>query len=215
MQRYQLVEQLPGAVMDRLRRGASAGLPETPKHDDLVFERVRNQIISGNVIAVEAALSRARALGFNAEIVSTYVQGEAREVGTVLAAVAKEVAMYGRPVPRPACLLFGGETTVTVRGGGTGGRNSELALSAALALDGLGPDVVVASFATDGGDGPSPGAGAISDGTTIDRARIAGLDARAALANNDSYTFWAALGDAVVTGPTGTNVNDVMAVLVL
>jgi hydroxypyruvate reductase len=111
-------------------------------------------------------------------------------------------------------VLFGGETTVTVKGSGAGGRNTELALGAALALDGWGPDVVLASFATDGGDGNCPSAGAIADGTTIDRSKAVGLDARSALANNDTYTFWADLGDAIMTGPTGTNANDVIVALV-
>jgi glycerate 2-kinase len=132
----------------------------------------------------------------------------------VLAGVAKEVAAYGRPVRRPGCVLFGGETTVTVRGDGVGGRNTELALSAAIELEGMGPDLVIASLATDGGDGTSPSAGAIADGTAIARANALGHDAHAVLANNDSYTFWAALGDAITTGPTGTNVNDVMGIFV-
>jgi hydroxypyruvate reductase len=153
-------------------------------------------------------------MGLNTLVMSTYVEGEARGVGDVLAAVAKEIAAHERPVRRPACALFGGETTVTVKGNGTGGRNTEMALGAALVLDGFGPDVVIASFATDGGDGTAPCAGAIADGTTIDRSRALGLDARAALAHNDTYPFWAALGDAIITGPTGTNVNDVMAVFV-
>ena len=212
IERYGLEEQMPAPVISRLRRGAAGELPETPKPGDPLFGAVSNYVVASNVIAVEAAAEGARAMGLNSSIMSTYVEGEAREVGLVLAGVGKELAVYGRPVPRPACVLFGGETTVTVRGSGAGGRNTELALSAAIALDGLGPDVLVASFATDGGDGASPCAGAIADGTTLARARALGLDARAALANNDSYSFWEALGDAIFTGPTGTNVNDIMAV---
>ena len=212
IERYGLEERMPPPVISRLRRGAAGDLPETPKPGDPLFDAVSNYVVASNVIAVEAAAARARAMGLNSSIISTYVEGEAREVGLVLAGVGKELAAHGRPVPRPACVLFGGETTVTVRGSGAGGRNTELALSAAVALDGLGPDVLVASFATDGGDGSSPCAGAIADGTTIARGRALGLDARAALANNDSYSFWEALGDAIFTGPTGTNVNDIMAV---
>jgi hydroxypyruvate reductase len=145
---------------------------------------------------------------------STYIEGEASEVGLVLAGVAKEIAAYGRPVARPGCVLFGGETTVTVRGDGTGGRNTELALSAAVGIRGMGPGVVAASLATDGGDGTSPSAGAIVDGTTIARGEALGLDHHSALANNDSYTYLSRTGDAVITGPTGTNVNDLMAVFV-
>ena len=135
-------------------------------------------------------------------------------MGGVLAGIAREVVEYGRPLERPVCLLFGGETTVTVRGNGVGGRNTELALSAALSLDGLGPEVVIVSLATDGGDGVSPSAGGIVDGTTLARGKALGLDARAFLDNNDSYTFLSRLGDALMTGPTGTNVNDIMAVFV-
>jgi hydroxypyruvate reductase len=214
VEHYHLLDRLPTSAVERLRGGAQGRLPETPKPGDPIFQRVTNHVVASNIIAVEAAAECGRELGLNSAIMSTYVEGEAREVGRVLAGVAKEIDAHNRPASRPACLLFGGETTVTVRGSGAGGRNSELALSAAIALDGLGPDVVIVSFATDGGDGASPGAGAIADGTTIERATEIGLDARSALVNNDSFTFWSALGDAIVTGPTGTNVNDLMAVLV-
>jgi hydroxypyruvate reductase len=212
--RYDLTQKVPPAVLKWLQAGASGHVADTPKPGDPVFANVTNMVIASNVTAVEAAAARARDMGFDTLIASTYLEGEAREAGRVLAAVAKEVAAYARPVNRHGCVLFGGETTVTVRGSGIGGRNSELALGAALALDGWGPDLVVASLATDGGDGTSPVAGAVADGTTISRARALGLDAHAALARNDSYTFWAQLGDAIITGPTGTNVNDVMAVFV-
>jgi hydroxypyruvate reductase len=211
IERYGLSGVVAPSVVARLKRGAAGQVRETPKPGDPLFGHVENRVIASNVLAVEAAAHRASELGLNALVASTFVEGEAREVGTVLAGIAKEEMLFGRPSPRPACILFGGETTVTVRGIGVGGRNTELALSAALALDGFGPDVVVSSFATDGGDGNCEGAGAIADGTTIERARSLDLDARAALDNNDSYTFWSALGDAIVTGPTGTNVNDVMA----
>lgn len=212
--RYSLVEKAPTAIVGRLRRGANGELPDTPKEGDPLFRRVSNVVVASNVIAVEAAASRAAELGLNAQVVSTYVEGEAREVGVVLAGLAKEMATHSRPLSRPACLLFGGETTVTVRGEGVGGRNTELALGAALALKGWGADVVVASLATDGGDGSSPSAGAIADGTTIDRGESLGLAAHEALASNDSYSYWRQLGDAIMTGPTGTNVNDVMATFV-
>lgn len=212
--RYRLKGQIPPAALDRLQRGAAGDFPETPKHSDPVFEHVENAIVASNLIAVEAAAEYARRLGLNTAIMSTYLEGEAKEAGIVLAGLAKEVAGHNRPQPRPACLLFGGETTVTVRGEGVGGRNTELALGAAIALQGMGQDVVVAAFASDGGDGTSPAAGAIADGTSIDRGKALGLDAARALLDNDSYTYWAALGDAIITGPTGTNVNDLAAVFV-
>jgi hydroxypyruvate reductase len=175
---------------------------------------LENRLVASNVLAVEAAAEKARELGLETIIASTFLEGEAREVGRTLAAIAKEVAVHGRPVGRPGCVLFGGETTVTVRGDGVGGRNTELALGAALALDGWGEDVIVASLATDGGDGPSPSAGAVADGASVGRGRALGLDAHTSLARNDSYTYWAALGDAIMTGPTGTNVNDLVGVFV-
>ncbi|HET6313000.1 MAG TPA: glycerate kinase, partial [Chloroflexia bacterium] len=214
LERYALNENVPAAVRDRLRAGAEGGVEETPKPDDPLFARVENVIVASNVIAVEAGAAKAREMGLDAAIMSTYIEGEAAEVGLVLAGVAKEIAAYGRPVDRPGCVLFGGETTVTVRGNGTGGRNTELALAAAVGIREMGPGVLVASLATDGGDGTSPSAGAIIDGTTIARGEALGLDHHAALANNDSYTYLSRVGDALMLGPTGTNVNDVMAVFV-
>ena len=213
--RYGIIESVSGgARVGRLRAGTAGDIAETPKPGDPLFANVTNVLVASNVLAVEAAAARAREMGLNASIVSTYLEGEARVVGRVLAGIAREVVEYGRPVERPACLLFGGETTVTVRGDGVGGRNTELALSAALALDGLGPSALIASLATDGGDGASPSAGGMVDGTTLDRGRAAGLDAQAFLDNNDSYTYLSSLGDDIMTGPTGTNVNDIMAVFV-
>jgi glycerate 2-kinase len=211
---YGIEGREPAAVRERLAAGMDGRILETPKPGDPIFDRVTNIPVAGNVVAVEAAARKAQENGLGAVIVSTYVEGEARDVGTVLASIAREVALHRRPWSPPVCLLFGGETTVTVKGSGVGGRNTELALSAALALDGLGPGVVLASLATDGGDGASPSAGAIVDGTTAERARAQGCDIRQYLAANDSYTLLAKLGDAIMTGPTGTNVNDVMAVFV-
>ena len=214
LERYGLLDEAPRPVMVRLLKGAQGNISETPKPGDPLFEKVSNVIVASNVIAVDAAASCAHDAHLNSMIVSTYIEGEAREVGKVLAGLAKEVVASGRPVERPACLLFGGETTVTVRGNGKGGRNTELALGAALALDEMGEDVVIASLATDGGDGSALCAGAIVDGTTIDKARALGLDAHQYLADNDSYTFLEKLGSTIQTGPTGTNVNDVMAIFV-
>lgn len=212
IERHGLVKKVPRPVLSRLRCGVAGDLEETPKPGHPLFERVTNCLVASNVLAVEVAAEHARSLGLNALVVSTFLEGEAREIGKALAGAAKEIATYDRPVRRPGCVLFGGETTVHVRGKGIGGRNTELALSAALALEGWGHDLAVASLATDGGDGSSPSAGAIADGTTIDRGKSLGLDAHASLADNDSYTYFHALGDAIITGPTGTNVNDVMAV---
>ena len=130
-----------------------------------------------------------------------------------LASIGKEIAAHNRPVERPACVLFGGETTVTVRGAGKGGRNQELALAAALALEGA-PDVMLASLATDGSDGPTDAAGGLVDNGTVERAAAAGFSARAALDANDAYPLLDAAGDLLMTGPTNTNVNDLIALFV-
>ncbi|HID86842.1 MAG TPA: glycerate kinase, partial [Anaerolineae bacterium] len=156
---------------------------------------------------------RARELGFNTLLLSTFVEGEAREVGRVFAAVAKEIVHSGQPVPRPACVVAGGETTVTIRGQGKGGRNQELALAAALEIAGL-EEAMVIGLATNGTDGPTDAAGALADGTTIQRAQARELDAARSLADNDSYHFFEVLGDLIITGPTNTNVNDLTFVLV-
>jgi len=194
-----------GSVGDRV-------FQETPKPGDSAFERVQNVVVGSNRLAALAAVEKARQLGFNALLLSTYVEGEAREVARVAAALAKGMRAHGDPLPPPACLVWGGETTVTIRGKGKGGRNQELALAAALALDGW-PGVLVMALATDGTDGPTDGAGAVVTGETVARARALGLDAWAALEANDSYRFFDGLGDLLRTGPTGTNVNDLLFIL--
>jgi hydroxypyruvate reductase len=213
LERYGLVEQTPPTVVAHLRRGLSGDVPETPKPGDPVFAHVQTLIIGDNRIAAQAAVQKAAELGCHTLLLSTYVEGEAREVAKVLAGLGKEIARYGQPLPRPACLVAGGETTVTIRGTGKGGRNQELALAAAIALDGW-EDVLLLTVATDGGDGPTDAAGAFADGTTVARARAQGLNPAAYLANNDAYNFFQALGDLLITGPTRTNVNDLTLVLV-
>ncbi|MBI5958987.1 MAG: glycerate kinase [Chloroflexi bacterium] len=213
IERYGLGEQVPGAIRQHLRRGVSGSVDETPKLGDPEFANVHNLIIADNARAAQAAVMQAESLGFHTLLLSTYIEGEAREVAKVLAALSKEIATVGRPVARPACLILGGETTVTVRGSGRGGRNQELALAAALAIEGQ-ESVMIASLATDGTDGPTDAAGGLVDGTTITRGRELGLSARAALDNNDAYPYLAAAGDLLMTGPTNTNVNDLMAVFV-
>ncbi len=209
---YHLLENLPAAVRARLERGRAGQIAETPKPGEPLFERVAHIVVGDNRQAALAAVEQARALGLQAMLLTTYLEGEAREAGRFLAALAKEEARYDRPLPRPACLVLGGETTVTVRGEGRGGRNQEVALGAAVALAGW-PDVMVVTLATDGTDGPTDAAGAIVTGETVARARALGLDPLDHLARNDSYTLFAALGDLVSTGPTGTNVNDLSFVL--
>jgi hydroxypyruvate reductase len=200
-------------VLHRYGIDPPAGLRETPKPGDQIFKGVQNVIVGSNRLAAAAAVEKARSLGFDALLLGTYVEGEAREVGRVAAALAKGVRADGDPLSPPACLVWGGETTVTVRGEGKGGRNQELALAAALALDGWS-DVLIMALATDGTDGPTDAAGAVVTGETMARARELGLDARVLLAANDSYHFFEPLSDLIRTGPTGTNVNDLLFILV-
>ncbi len=210
--RYGLWDALPPAMTQRLRAGRAGELPDTPKAGDPLFERVQTVVVGSLAQAADAALTEARALGFHTLLLSTYVEGEAREVGRVAAAIARELAREGRPLPRPACVVLGGETTVTVRGQGKGGRNQELALAALPALAGL-DNVLLLTVATDGSDGPTDAAGAFADGASLSRAQALGLDPLAYLANNDAYTFFERLGDLLVTGPTRTNVNDLAFIL--
>jgi hydroxypyruvate reductase len=216
VQRYGLEPVLPAAVAQRLRAGRDGRLPDTPKAGDPAFERCQTAVVADNAVAAEAAAVTARTLGFDARVLSTYVEGEAREVARIVVALGREIAAHGRPAAPPACLLLGGETTVTLHGAGRGGRNQELALAAALALA-RAPDgqrIVLASLATDGSDGPTDSAGGLADAETVARGRAAGLDAAAHLAGNDAYPFLQASGDLLRTGPTQTNVNDLIAVFV-
>jgi hydroxypyruvate reductase len=209
LERYALVERIPPAVRQRLQAGLDGTVAETPKEGATLFACVQNAIVGNNRLAAEAAVETAQALGFNALLLSTFVEGEARQVARVAAALAKELVSADCPVAKPACLVWGGETTVTVRGRGLGGRNQELALAAALAMEGL-PGVVLVALGTDGTDGPTDAAGAVATGETVARARVLGLDPAAHLHNNDAYPFFDALGDLIRTGPTGTNVNDLL-----
>jgi len=212
MQRFGLDESAPASVRQRLQAGMAGDLAETLKTGDPVMRRVQNQIVGSNALAADAAAGEATAQGLNSVVLTTYLQGEAREVGRVLAALAHELVLRDGPVPRPACLILGGETTVTVRGDGKGGRNQEMALAAALALAEL-PNALVACLATDGTDGPTDAAGAVVDGRTLAQARERGVDLQAGLARNDAYHVLDALGLLLKIGPTRTNVNDLAFVL--
>ena len=185
-----------------------------PRPDDPRFARNSVEIIASSALSLEAAARRAEQRGLAAHILSDAVEGEARDVATALAAIAREVDMRNRPFRRPAVLLSGGETTVTVRGRGKGGRNAEFLLAFALAIEGGDTSISAIAADTDGIDGSEDNAGAVADGTTAARMRLAGIDPRAALANNDAYSAFAAIGDLVVTGPTGTNVNDFRAIVI-
>ena len=212
--RYKLEEKIPPRVRAFLEAGARGEAEETPKAGDPIFQNVRNVIVGNNRTALEAARLRAEELGYNTLALSSYIEGEAKVVAAAHAAVAREIVATGTPIRRPACVLSGGETTVTVRGKGLGGRNQEFALAAAAAIDGA-EGVVILSGGTDGTDGPTDAAGGVVDGTTLQRGRDKGLDAADFLRRNDSHTFLRAVGDLLVTGPTFTNVMDLRLVLIV
>jgi len=208
---YGLWDRTTESIRRRLLDGAAGRVAETPKPGDEAFKRAFNVVVGSNLTAARAAAVRGAALGYSPLLLSTRIEGEARHVGTVYAGIARDIVASGLPVKPPAAVIVGGETTVTVRGPGKGGRNQEVALSAASRIEGM--DAVIAALATDGIDGPTEAAGAISDGWTMRRARERNLDPLEFLRENDSFGFFSALGDAILTGPTGTNVNDLTLIL--
>lgn len=212
LDKYHIRDRVPQAVVEVIEKGARGEIEESPKSGDPVFERTQNVIIGGSIQAVEAAEKKAQNLGYNSLILSTFIEGETRDVAKVHAAVVKEILSSGNPVGRPACVISGGETTVTIHGKGLGGRNQEFVLAAAIDIAGL-KDVVVLSAGTDGTDGPTDAAGAIADGMSIERAENMGMNADHFLQENDSYHFFQSLGDLIITGPTHTNVMDLRLVL--
>jgi glycerate-2-kinase len=212
LRRYGLWDQAATSIRSRIMAGLRGEAEETPKPGEKTFDRVFNLVIGSNMTAAGAAACEASALGYKTLILSTRVEGEARHVGGVLGGIAREIATSGNPIPPPAAIIAGGETTVTVTGRGKGGRNQEAALGSALKIEGL--NASIACLATDGIDGPTDAAGAIVDGSTIGRARAMGLSPLEYLRDNDSYGFFQKLGDLIFTGPTGTNVNDLTVILV-
>lgn len=206
LDKYGLRGKVPASVRERLERAET----ETPKAGERLFAKVENQIVGSNQKSLEAALAAAKSLGYRSLILASTIEGETRDVARMHAAIARQIRDYGQPLKSPACVISGGETTVTIRGSGKGGRNQEFALAAALDIAGL-DRVLVLSAGTDGTDGPTDAAGALADGATVTRAST---DGRQALAENASYAYFAELGDLVMTGPTGTNVMDLHLVLV-
>ena len=205
---YQIWNDLAVSIRSHIERGVSGEIEDTPQSDDTAFERCSAALVGTNLQAMLAASKEADRMGYQPVILSTKLEGEAREVAKVQAAIAKEVASSGNPISPPACLLFGGETTVTLQGSGKGGRNQEYALASALAIESH-DQIVVLSGGTDGTDGPTDAAGAIADGATVARARQKGLDPKDYLRQNDSYNFFKQLDDLIITGPTRTNVMDI------
>lgn len=215
--RYGILETVPAAVRRILEEGARSLHPETPKPGEPCFGRTHNLVIGSNHQAVLAAQAEAQALGYSALVLTSRLEGEAREAGRFLMAIAEDIRDRGLPMEAPACLLCGGETTVTLRGSGKGGRNQELAL-AALAHFEREPDrmkgITLLSAGTDGNDGPTDAAGAFASGVLLAAARERSLVASEYLERNDSYRFFEQIGGHLKTGPTNTNVCDLQVVIV-
>ncbi len=214
LERYRLMDDVPPSVAQLISMGEEGRVEETPKPGDPVFQRTTWKIVGDSLTAAEGAQQRAEEFGYRTLIWTTSMEGEAREVGRTLGTIARGIVNSSRPIPPPACIIASGETTVTVRGDGVGGRNQEVALGAALTMDGL-EGVCLLSAGTDGVDGPTDAAGAFSDGTTVARGSEQGIDARQSLQANDSHHYFEKIGDLLLTGPTGTNVMDLMVLLVV
>ena len=213
LKKYDL-KGVPEAIVQRLQKGARGKVPDTPKAADPVFLYVSNIIVGSNILALEAAEKKALAFGYNPLILSSLIEGETRDVARVHCAIAKEALRSGRPIHKPACIISGGETTVTIRGKGLGGRNQEFCLAAAIEIADIPHKIVVLSGGTDGNDGPTDAAGAVVDPFTVTRGREAGMEAVDFLNHNDAYHFFQKTKDLLMTGPTNTNVMDVRLLLV-
>jgi len=213
LDKYDIRDKIPETVLTLIQKGIEGEVPETPKPGDPVFTHTESVIIGSNRACILAAEEKAQDLGYHTLVLSTMIAGETREVAGVHVAIAKEVLKTGHPVSSPACILSGGETTVTITGRGLGGRNQEFVLAGAIALNG-GKGIAILSAGSDGTDGPTDAAGAIADGQTTQRADAMGLNPSSFLSENDSYHFFQKLGDLIKTGPTNTNVMDLRILLV-
>lgn len=213
LQKYELIDRLPKTVLEHIDAGVKGQRDETPKPGDKIFDKVDNVIVASNSIALKSAQETAKTLGYNSMIFPAFLQGEAKEMGTKLSELVRQVKNTGKPVSPPACLIFGGETTVTKKGSGRGGANQEVALGTAIELAGIDNFLLLQS-STNGTDGNSDVSGAIVDGGTTERADKLGLDPKAFLANNDSYSLFRQTGETFVTGLTDTDVMDIGIILV-
>jgi glycerate 2-kinase len=213
MERYKIWNIIPDTVKNHFEKGIGGNIPETPKAGETIFSKTQNVIVGSNIQAVMAARKKAGKLGYNTMVLSSFIEGETKDAARVHAAIAKEILQTGNPVSAPACVISGGETTVTIRGKGKGGRNQEFCLAAAIDIAGL-DSVVILSGGTDGTDGPTDAAGATCDGQTIERALAKKIKAMDCLMDNNAYPFFKELDDLLMTGPTNTNVMDLRLVLV-
>jgi len=207
LDQYHLIDEIPDTIRIHLEKGCRGEVPETLKPADPIFSQTQYIVVGSNYQAACAAIKQAQTSGMNALLLTSFLQGEAREAGRMMAALARQIQMTGEPLRRPACIIAGGETTVTVRGNGKGGRNQELALGSLVDFSGLEQMMLVA-LATDGGDGPTDAAGAVVTGESLRRALTKDLDVLKFQEQNDAYGFFENLGDLLKPGPTQTNVND-------
>lgn len=213
LKRYGLMEVADRTIVQRVRDGAQGKVPETPKPEDPIFSRVFSLVLGSNIISLQAGAAKAQELGYKTLILSSSIGGDTTQAALFHAAIAEEIHGSGNPLQAPACVLSGGETTVTIKGKGLGGRNQEFALALVQSASRL-PNTLFLSAGTDGTDGPTDAAGALVDTQSLERAADLGLQPAPYLENNDSYTFFSKLGDLIFTGPTLTNVMDVRMILV-
>lgn len=212
LKKHSLWESIPDTARGILSKGVKGELPETPKAEDPCFQKVSYHFLGNNRIACNSAKKYLRSRGMRTKILSTSITGEARYLGSFIGSLAREIVKFNEPFRRPCAFILGGETTVKVTGSGVGGRNQECAMACAKEIQGL-EGLAMASIGTDGIDGPTDAAGAITDGTTISRSEELNLEFDALLARNDSYNFFMPLKDLVMTGRTNTNVNDIAVVV--
>ncbi len=213
IQKYHIEKKIPEKVVHYIQKGASGKINETHRDKECLFERTQNIIIGNNMEAILGSKKEAEALGYNTLILSSMIQGETRHTALVHTAIAKEILYTGHPIKPPACVLSGGETTVTVKGTGKGGRNQEFALASVMDISRKN-NMVVLSCGTDGSDGYTDAAGAVADSDTFSRAQEIGMDPVRFLENNDSYHFFEKMGALIKIGPTHTNVMDIRVILV-
>jgi hydroxypyruvate reductase len=212
LDRYGLTDKVPVPVKEYLKKGAEGKVDENPDSESEIFRNVTNLIVASNIISLKAAKEKADELGYNTVILSSQIEGITSDVAVWHSRIANEVLESGYPAAPPACIISGGETTVVVKGSGLGGRNMEFAIqSAGLISD---TKITMASIGTDGSDGPTDAAGAVADGSTVSKAQEKGIDIQSYIENNDSYHFFKAIDDLIITGPTNTNVMDVRIVIV-
>lgn len=213
LRKYGIEEKIPAGVLRHLGSGVTGMVPETAKGGREFFIKTRNIIVGCNFDALSQARDKAIELGYNSLLLSSQLEGETRQLAALHMAIARQIYSHDEPLVKPACLLSGGETTVTIKGSGKGGRNQEFVLAAALNMQAMG-NIVVLSAGTDGTDGPTDAAGAFADHLSLQRAAQHQLDPLDYLANNDSYNFFDMLGDLYKTGPTNTNVMDIRIILI-